>query len=428
MLRRTIPALLWIALTSTSLAQNETQTPTLPLSADDTFSFDLLNSLGLALYSGGDIAPILGVAQTIEPGNFTSFSQNLYALANQTKAAAIEAECQSDAINARDTWFAAATYFRKADAYLHGNWNDPLIEILWNEQLYAFDKAIASLPVAGRRVQLPSNDNFTVEAIWYAASSDSIGCRRPTMIIGNGYEGSQEDMYHTIVVPALACGWNCITYEGPGQPTVRRRQNLGFIPEWERVVTPVVDYVLQEPSVDPARIVLFGYSFGGFLAARAAAFEPRISAVLLDGGIFDTFDSFSSNLPPIALSMFNAGNKTAFDTLLDSVSNDPDIPTTLRWGIQQGLWSFNTQSAYDFLQMTKLYTLRNISHQISAPVWTADAESEGFFVNQSMKVKEALGDQATYHLFSGPAGYHCQVGAAQELNRVIFTWLKQTIG
>ncbi|TLD09584.1 hypothetical protein E2P81_ATG10229 [Venturia nashicola] len=416
--------LLWQVLSTLAVAQEE---PVLLLNKDTSFHFSILNTLGGAIYSGADIAPVLGAAQRIEPGNFTSFSDAFYDLAYTTKAAALDAESSYDAINVRDTWFAASSYFRSADFYLHGDWSDPLINELWDEQLCAFDKAIAALPIPGQRLQIPG-DNFTVEAIWYSASTEL--AQRPTLILGNGYDGSQEDLYHTIVVPALARGWNCITYEGPGQPLVRRRQNLGFIHDWERVVTPVVDYVLDAQSavVDPERLVLFGFSFGGYLAARAAAFEPRLSAVMLDGGIFDTYESFSSQLPPEGLEVLESGNRTAFDALAASLADAPDAPTSIKWGIEQGLWSFNMKSAYDFMQTTKLYNLSDVIHKISMPVWTADAEFEGFFVNQSMKVKEALGDQATYHQFKGVAGYHCQVGAFEELNRVMFSWLARTLG
>ncbi|ETS85801.1 hypothetical protein PFICI_03826 [Pestalotiopsis fici W106-1] len=83
-----------------------------------------------------------------------------------------------------------------------------------------------------------------------------------------------------------------------GQPLVHRQQNLDFIPEWERVVIPPFDYLLEEKrcEVDSERLALFSYSFGDYLAAPAAAFEPRISAVLLNGGVWDTFDSFSAPL------------------------------------------------------------------------------------------------------------------------------------
>jgi cephalosporin-C deacetylase-like acetyl esterase len=42
-------------------------------------------------------------------------------------------------------------------------------------------------------------------------------------------------------------------------------------------------------ALDPKSksIAVLGLSFGGYLAAHAAAFKPRLSAVLLDGGIYD---------------------------------------------------------------------------------------------------------------------------------------------
>ena len=407
--------------------QAQTENPTLQLNEDDNFSFQLLSALALAPYGGSDIAPVLAAATELEAGNFTSYSNSFYSLANSTKEAALDPDNSYDPVNVRDAWFAAATYFRQADFYLHGDWTDPLIETLWDEQLEAFDHAIAALPIPGRRIEI-SADNFTIEAIWYAASGDK--AKRPTMIVGNGYDGAQEDLYSTIVVPALARGWNCITYEGPGQPTVRRRQQLGFIPDWERVVTPVVDYVLTEESavVDPSSLVLFGFSFGGYLAARAAAFEPRLSAVVLDGGIYDAFEAFSSQLPPEALELFDSGNKTAFDGAILSAVSEPDTPTTLRWGVEQGTWAFKIKSPFDFLESTKEYTIKDVVDRIDMPVLVMDAEFETFFAGQAEQVSKALGSRGTYHVFKGEAGYHCQLGAFQELNRVMFAWIHKKLG
>jgi pimeloyl-ACP methyl ester carboxylesterase len=424
MLRVTQLAFLGSLLTSRATAQ---QNPTWSLSKDDNFNFEILATLGLAVYGGSDVGPVLGAANNLKAGDFKNFSDSFSALAFSTKEAAQQTELESNAVNARDTWYAAASYFRAADFYLHSNWSDPLIMSLWAEQRNAFDKANAALPIPGERVRLAAN-NFTVEAIWYAPSMETT--LRPTIILGNGYDGSQEDLYHTVVVPALARGWNAITYEGPGQPTVRREQGIGFIPDWERVVTPVVDYLLTEKSklVDPARLVLFGYSFGGYLNARAAAFEPRLSAVVLDGGIYDYGEAIFDQVPVDAQELFNSGNKTAFDAEFNALSNNPDAPTTLRWSVQQGLWSFVTHSPYDYLKMAQAYTLKNVVHQIEMPVLTFDAEYDQFFANQSTKIKEALSDQATYYKFNGTEGYHCQIGASQALNRVMFTWLQKTLG
>ncbi|KAL5351907.1 hypothetical protein ACLOAV_003769 [Pseudogymnoascus australis] len=411
-----------------SAAVAEHEHPMLQLSSDSHFHYQLLLPFGEAIYSGADVGSILGAAKDIIPGDMASFSSVFHRLANETKAAALNPFNAHDPINVRDTWFSAATYFRRADFYLHGDWDNPLIDELWVEQITAFDNAMATLPIPGRRLQV-ATDDFTIEAIWYATSTRN-RTRRPTLILGNGYDGSQEDLYHTVVAPALARGWNCLTYEGPGHPSVRRNQGLGFIPEWERVITPLVDYLLTERAdvVDPDRLALFGYSFGGSLAARAAAFEPRIKALLLNGGVWDAYDAWVTKLSPALLELLEAGNKEQFDKITLEMRDDPEVPASIRWGINQGLWSFKTKSPYDYFQMAKLHTLKGISDGIKTPTWIADGELEDIFAGHGQLVQDALGDIATLHMFKGVAGHHCQAGALQEMNRVMFGWLKQTLG
>ncbi|KAJ4303524.1 hypothetical protein N0V90_002420 [Kalmusia sp. IMI 367209] len=411
-------------------ANNTVVYPTLQLSTDSAFNFQFLIALGDALSGGSDITPVLGAAKTIKAGDFASYSEQFYTLANYTKAQAESPDNAYDPINVRDTWFSAAQYFRRADFYLHDNWSNPLINILWLEQTAAFDKALAALPIPGQRVRIPATEgNFTIEAIWYAASENA-DRKLPTLVIGNGYDAAQEDSYHYFVAPALARGWNCITYEGPGQPTVRRDQNVGFIPEWEHVVSPVVDYVLSEKSqaVDEGRLALIGNSFGGFLAARAAAFEDRLSAAVLIDGVWDTYAAFSALLASELLAIFEAGNYTDFDDEVLSLRKAGRLSTNVAWGLDQGLWSFYTHSPSDFFTQSKQFRLEDVVDKINMPVFVGDAEYEPFFAGQPKQVKDALGDKATLHAFNGTAGYHCQTGAAQELSRTIFAWLNKTLG
>ncbi|KAF7553072.1 hypothetical protein G7Z17_g3919 [Cylindrodendrum hubeiense] len=426
------PLLAALAYSQLAFGANTTNDePVLLLSEDSDFHFQLLAGLAESVNGGADIGPILGAAKDLKAGSFESFHQRFYALANDTKAAAEDPENSYDPVNVRDTWFSAATYFRMADFYLHGNWSNPLIKSLWVEQTAAFDQGLAALPIPGERIRIPAtNSNFTVEAIWYAAStSNGKNSKLPTLVIGNGYDAAQEDSYHTFVVPALARGWNCITYEGPGQPTVRRNQEKGFIPDWENVVTPVVDWLLskQKHNVDKKQLVLLGNSMGGYLAARAAAFEPRFSALILDGGVWDIYSAYTGQLPDELLSLFESGNSAAFDETINNLLDGDDMPTSLRWGVEQGLWTFHTHSPFDFLTQTKQFRLKDVVEKIKMPVFVADAEFEGFFPGQAEQVKEALGDKATLHTFTGVAGYHCQIGAPQEMARTMFAWLGKTL-
>ncbi|KAK5054441.1 hypothetical protein LTR84_001331 [Exophiala bonariae] len=401
--------------------------PTLALSEDDTFNFDLLGPLAQAVYSGGDVSPILAVAKQLDAGDFSTYTDAFYALANETKARAEDPRYAHDPVNVRDTWFHAAAYFRRADTYLHDDWTNPLIYTLWEEQTAAFDRALAALPIPGERVQIPA-DGFTVEAIWYSSTTEQ-AAHRPTLILCGGYDSSQEDIYHQVVVPALARGWNCLSYEGPGHPSLRRYQDIGFIPDWERVVTPVVDYLLlnRTQDVDESRIASLGWSFGGYLAARAAAFEPRLAAILLNGGIWDTHEAFVGQMDENLLEIYNAKNKSVFDATIFSLLEDPKTPSNLRWGVTQGLWAFKIKSPYDWLEAVRAYNVRDIVDRIQMPVWIANAEFEGFFPGQPQKIADALGGRATLHDFNGAAGYHCQMGAFTESARVAFGWLNETL-
>jgi hypothetical protein len=57
-------------------------------------------------------------------------------------------------------------------------------------------------------------------------------------------------------------GWNVLAFDGPGQYGPIHRERLPFRPDWEKVVTPVVDFALTLPGVDPEKIALMGVSFG----------------------------------------------------------------------------------------------------------------------------------------------------------------------
>jgi alpha-beta hydrolase superfamily lysophospholipase len=109
---------------------------------------------------------------------------------------------------------------------------------------------------------------------------------RPTLLVHGGYDSIGEELYLLVAAAAIQRKYNCLIFEGPGQGALIREQHLPFRPDWERVVTPVVDYLLTRPEVDPARIALLGISVGGYLAPRAAAFEHRLAALIANDGIY----------------------------------------------------------------------------------------------------------------------------------------------
>jgi hypothetical protein len=224
------------------------------LHEDPTFHFELLRALGVTRYGGADVAEVLAIAGRLKAGDWEAWHDQFHALAVRVEKSVVKAT----PVARRDGLFRAATYYRAADFFLHGMPEDVRIDALWKKQRACFDQALALLPWKAERLTLRA-DGFDVPAIFYRASA----ARAPTVLMCSGFDGSQEELLHLNGMAALERGWNVLSFEGPGQPTVRREQGLGFIHDWERVVKPVVDYALTREEVAPKALALLGVSLGG---------------------------------------------------------------------------------------------------------------------------------------------------------------------
>jgi dienelactone hydrolase len=392
------------------------------LSSDGTFHFNLLRWLGTAPYRGVDVAEMLDVADRIVAGDFESWHDEFLALAQQVEAEGSGTHGASP-ITVRDRAFRAASYYRAADFFLHGTPSDPRIASTWMSATAQFNQAIAQLTPAGERLTIQA-DGFTIPAIFYRAGAD--GLPRPTILMFNGFDGSQEEMLHISGLAALERGFNVLTFEGPGQPTVVREQGLGFRHNWEHVVTPVVDHCESVPEIDSGGLALLGLSFGGYLAPRAAAFEPRIRAVAAIDGLFDGHEAVRGLLNDELRSLFDRQDVDAFNAAVrGAMRNDG----ALRWYIEQGVWSFRVTTPFEFFDRSRAYTLDGVAQRITCPVLVCQAAGEHFNPGQAEKLAAALGDRATVRSFTAAesAAYHSHIGAFVLMNGVVLDWIAKLL-
>ena len=152
-------------------------------------------------------------------------------------------------------------------------------------------------------------------------------------------------MYFLGAAAALERGYNCLTFEGPGQGTVVRKQKLPFRPDWEKVVSSVIDFVVssERREVDPQRIALVGYSMGGYLAPRAAAFEDRIAACIADDGVISIYDAWIDQLQSIHEHIENR-NGAVVNAVVNTIMNF-DIGT--KWKITHSMSVFGVNSSLE---------------------------------------------------------------------------------
>jgi pimeloyl-ACP methyl ester carboxylesterase len=392
----------------------------LQLNADPTFHYESLRVLATARSFGADIGEILNTVEKIVPGDIESWYREYKSLADHVAATPIS---KTHPVSGRNAMFRASNYYRSADFFLHGNANDPRLVELWDKQTKCFDLALSLMDIPGRRFVVKATD-FDIPGIFYRAAND--GKPRPTLLLLSGYDGSQEELLHAFGFNALERGFNVVTFEGPGQPKVMRDQNVGFITEYERVITPIVDYCAAIPEIDSSKLALLGYSLGGFLVARAAAFEHRLAAVICVDGVFDVYKSFASTLPEPLQQMLRAGD---FDGVNKAIGVGMKHNTGLRWSIEQGCWSFKVQSPTELLEKARPMSMEKIANQIECPVLVCEGEDDKFFAGQPQMLVDSLGGKATYVKLTeaDAAGSHCHVGATDLINAVVMDWVQDLL-
>ncbi|EGU87340.1 hypothetical protein FOXB_02099 [Fusarium oxysporum f. sp. conglutinans Fo5176] len=392
---------------------SNTTTSMFQLSNDTEFSFILSEYLSLANEGGSATGEVLRAAAVIEPNNPESWYHEFKFLADKIREQAVAAEKKKDWVSARSAYFRSSSYYRGADFFLHGNQSDPRINTLWQKQNASFTKAVNLLPKPPTFVELRAT-KFTVPAYFYPGDSQlpagkrlGYGKKIPTVIVGTGYDGSQEALYHSNCREIIQRGWNCITYEGPGQATVRRQQNLGFMPEWWEAVIPVVDYVRSRNDVDPDRVALI--------------------AVLAIDGMLNLQRSILEQFPPALTKLFLSGNSTAFDDEIYSLLKNPKLPTALSWPINQGMWAWNTKSPFKWLTMVGEFNLdKQTLSKINCPVFVASGQDDTTAPEQPEEMARAFGKQAHYFLFKTElgSGVHCAIGAENQLAQETLGWLE----
>jgi 2,6-dihydroxypseudooxynicotine hydrolase len=124
----------------------------------------------------------------------------------------------------------------------------------------------------------------------------------PVVIMVPGLDSTKEELQATAGY-FLARGLATLAIDGPGQG--ESEYDLPIEPAYEKVATAAVDYLQDRAGLDRDLIGLFGVSLGGYYAARAAAYEKRLRAVVALAGPY-RFDLDWDELPAQTRATFQA--------------------------------------------------------------------------------------------------------------------------
>lgn len=116
-----------------------------------------------------------------------------------------------------------------------------------------------------------------------------------------------------------------------------RRQATAFARATALFDTPA-EHLRIPPGVDPSRIVLQGWSFGGYHAPRAATAEHRLAACISDSGPYDLRAATLDRVPRALAAPFSNGAGWATDVLRRLMRVLLSKPTA-GWGLRRGLFA-----------------------------------------------------------------------------------------
>ncbi len=385
---------------------------------DHQYSFQTLRTLGYAVSGGADAGEVLKTAYAIKEGDDESWYREWIKTAEQREKAGNDFLAQGRKISARQEFFKASNYYRTAEFFLHTNPEDPRIVSTWLKSRDSFQKAakLADQPI------LPINIPFEGTTLpGYLCLVDRSGAKRPLLIVHSGFDGTAEELYFETAYFALKRGYNVLLFEGPGQGGVIRMQKLPFRPNWETVVTPVVDYAVKRKEVDAKRIALMGISFGGYFAPRAVAFEKRIKACIANGGVYDFHQA--TGLPPEVEKYLDT--KEGAEEIDRETYSRMKSDHSLQWAMSNGFFTFQAKSPSEWFKITRLYNLKDVAEKITCPMLIVDSEGDKDMPGQAPKLFAALRSPKDFLLFTKEEGAeeHCQMGAILISNARILDWL-----
>jgi naringenin degradation protein FdeB len=125
------------------------------------------------------------------------------------------------------------------------------------------------------RVEVPY-EGRTLPALFMRAENAS--ARVPTVVVFDGMDNCKEMSILFAGLELAKRGMNTLAIDGPGQGESLRLRGLYARHDYEVPGAAAYDFVASRPDVDPRKVIVMGYSFGGYYASRIAALEKRYAA------------------------------------------------------------------------------------------------------------------------------------------------------
>jgi len=320
------------------------------------------------------------------------------AMADRVAATADQAAAERREITAGHHYMRAGNYYYSAERFIPPG---PDKMAMYAQALRCWQAAMARLYPEIERVEVPY-EGTSLPAWWVKGRGEG---RRPTVVLFDGMDNAKEMSVIFAGLDFAKRGINTLAIDGPGQSEALRLRNIVSRHDYEVAGSAAYDWVAARGEVDPARVAVMGYSFGGYHAPRVAAFEHRYAAAVAFGAMhWSIYD-------------WVAGNK-------QKLAVDPRRSST---SIFQFRWVVGAPDNAAALEWAKKFTLEGVAEKISCAFLVVHGANDRIVPEEeAWKLYEGVGSQRKHiKIFTAQEGgaEHCQVDHRQLGIDYIADWL-----
>ncbi|MFK7888579.1 MAG: alpha/beta hydrolase family protein [Gammaproteobacteria bacterium] len=238
-------------------------------------------SVAIALENGGKIGeivdmckPILNAANNGEDAGTGEFLKEWVKMADKLAELAAEDLAEGRQFSAGEKLKRASIYYVTAER-MQGLGHPGRMET-YKKALDAFSRGSKFAKDNVQRVEIPYGEGKRLAG--YLTLAHGSG-PRPLVVFCNGLDSCKEMLWLGGFPDALAKrGISCLCVDQPGTGEALRLEEIPATYASEEWASAWVDWLEQQPFVNPKRIGMTGISLGGHYAPRAVAFEPRFAS------------------------------------------------------------------------------------------------------------------------------------------------------
>jgi hypothetical protein len=370
--------------------------------------------LGRAASRGASLGESIVAASQVDGRDPASWARAWTTIATAAQQHA-DSLADLDPVGARDAYLRASSYHRAA---IFGQGvQDALSSHAASVAAFRRFAALADTPIEAVTVDW---DGWTSPGYFIRAGDPDRPA--PTILLFLGGETMAEDAWVWIGEAAARRGWNTFVAEPPSFFGFRAR-NPGYpAVAWatiEPFLKPYVDAALARPTVDPDRLVVAGFSGGGYMALRAAGTDSRIRALVADAPILDFNRLATAEFPRALLS---APKAVVNKVIAATARRAPFLAVTL----EKFTWQFGVHDVTEFFTAFAGTSNEDLLARLDVPVLALTGEGESEEQRrQARQTYEGLSGRRDLRVFTAAEGAeaHTQVNHPALMQETIFAWL-----